>query len=254
MKIKYPEYWKYKQKCGIYKIKIQRHIYIGSSVDLYERIYRHVHSLLRNCHENDYIQRAYNKYKNIDISVIEVVNFSTEKELLELESFWVKKLGAKLNLRDPVTERGCPTTSKKVYQFSLYGELVKEWESAALAARTLGFDATGITVAILRPGRQRIAGGFLWSRDKICNTIDLIDVYKDENFVGTFTDSVDVYENLYKGDGTQRKAHLSKIKFFLDKNKSHKGYKFKRNTTGRIKPDELLELHHKMDNQQPSQT
>lgn len=239
MKVKYPQYWEYKQKSGIYKIKIQRYLYIGSSIDLYVRLYRHLHAIIQGDHENIYLQRAYNKYKSVTISVIELCN---KEVLLERERYWINKLGAKLNLRDPVTEQGCPTTSKKVYQFDLYGKLIKEWSSAAEAARILGFDATGITVAILHPERQRIAGGYLWSRDKVCRTISLIDVYKGEKFVGTYKDSVDVWESIFKGDGTQRKAHLSKIKYFLDKNKSHKGYYFKRNTTGRVKSDELLEL------------
>lgn len=244
MKIKYPEFWKYKQTKGIYKIKIKHHTYIGSSIDLYERLYRHLHALIGNCHENSYLQRAYNKYKVANISVIETFSEIDEKSLREKESQWVTKSKANLNLRHPVTQRGCFTTSKKVYQFNLYGELIKEWNSAAEAARSLGFDASSITVCIKRPNRQRIAGGFLWSDDKVCKTIELIDVYKDEMFVGTFTDSVDVYENLYKKDNGKRKTHISKIKYFLDKDKSHKGYKFKRNTTGRVKSDELLELLH----------
>jgi group I intron endonuclease len=49
---------------GIYKIvnKINGKFYIGSSVNIKIRWYRHITELLRNVHKNTHLQRAWNKY------------------------------------------------------------------------------------------------------------------------------------------------------------------------------------------------
>lgn len=36
--------------------------YIGSSIDLYERLKRHFYELNNNCHSNPHLQNAWNKY------------------------------------------------------------------------------------------------------------------------------------------------------------------------------------------------
>ena len=91
----------------------------------------------------------------------------------------------------------------------------------------MGFDSASITVAILRPERQRIAGGYLWSRDRECKTVKLIYVYKQGLYVGSYVNTIEVYNDLFKDDKATRKSHLSKIGYFIDKKNSHRGYTFK---------------------------
>ena len=52
------------EKCGIYLITnlVNGKRYIGSSKDLYKRLYQHIWHLDRNEHENSYLQRSWSKY------------------------------------------------------------------------------------------------------------------------------------------------------------------------------------------------
>ena len=51
--------------------------------------------------------------------------------------------------------------SKTVYQYSLDGELVKEWQSAAEIERQLGFASSSINVCCL--GKKKTSHGYIWS-------------------------------------------------------------------------------------------
>jgi len=60
---------------GVYKITniINGKCYIGSSLNLYNRLGVHKTSLKYNRHENEYLQKAYNKYgvQNFTIEILE---------------------------------------------------------------------------------------------------------------------------------------------------------------------------------------
>ena len=76
--------------CGIYMIrnKINEKVYIGQSVDIYNRWSEHICSLRGNYHANNHLQRSWNKYKehNFDFSILEECN---EHELDEKEIYWI---------------------------------------------------------------------------------------------------------------------------------------------------------------------
>lgn len=225
MTVKYPELYLHKGKSGIYKISILHKIYIGSAIDLHRRMYVHMNALIKGKHENQHLQRSYNKYQ---ICKFEVIEECEKKNLLVREKYYIDLLKPNLNQKlDPITQNNCKSTSKIVYQFDMRGNLIREWKSAAEAGRQLKFDPASITVAVLRPDRQRIVGGFLWSRDKICRTVKLIYVYKEDEYIGSYVTTVEIYENLFNDNTATRKSHLSKIGYYIDKKNSHKGYTFK---------------------------
>ena len=60
---------------GIYCIenKINHKKYIGQSVNIYQRRNQHKNELLRNCHDNDYLQKSFNKYglDNFEFYILE---------------------------------------------------------------------------------------------------------------------------------------------------------------------------------------
>ena len=65
-----------KQKlCGVYKIinKVNGKFYIGSSKNIYKRWDQHRNSLRNHCHDNEYLQNAWNKYgeNNFEFEIIE---------------------------------------------------------------------------------------------------------------------------------------------------------------------------------------
>lgn len=76
---------------GIYMIKnkINNKVYIGKSVDITHRWkYGHFNKLNKNKHENEYLQRSWNKYKenNFEFSIIEECS---EELLNDKEKFWI---------------------------------------------------------------------------------------------------------------------------------------------------------------------
>lgn len=59
--------------------------------------------------------------------------------------------------------------SKNIYQLSLNGEVIKEWDSACMAGRELGVDYKSICACCV--GKQKTAYGYKWAR-QIAETKD----------------------------------------------------------------------------------
>jgi len=76
--------------CGIYKIQniVNKKIYIGSSVNLENREYKHFWMLERNGHDNSYLQHSYNKYgkESFIFEILEECNFNL---LIERENHYI---------------------------------------------------------------------------------------------------------------------------------------------------------------------
>lgn len=76
--------------CGIYQIKnlINNKVYIGSSINLINRKYKHFWMLDSGIHDNEFLQKSFNKYgrKNFVFSVIELCN---ELELIDKENYHI---------------------------------------------------------------------------------------------------------------------------------------------------------------------
>jgi group I intron endonuclease len=77
--------------CGIYQIKnlINDKVYIGSSIDINKRLYKHLWSLKNGCHDNNHLQNSFNEYgeNNFEFSVLE--NCSID-ELVVRENFYIE--------------------------------------------------------------------------------------------------------------------------------------------------------------------
>lgn len=81
-----------KGKMGIYQIVnlIDGKKYVGSSKNLYNRKSKHIYTLRTNSHRNCYLQRAFNKYGEVNFS-FEIIEFvSTEEELLPREQYYIE--------------------------------------------------------------------------------------------------------------------------------------------------------------------
>lgn len=52
-------------------------------------------------------------------------------------------------------------TPIKIYQYDLDGNFIKEWESATVAARTLGYNSPSEITAVAQ-GRRKTTHGFVW--------------------------------------------------------------------------------------------
>ncbi len=80
------------EKSGVYAIysSIDRKFYIGSSLNMYNRMSGHFAGLMKGTHDNEYLQRAWNKYgsKNFHFVVVEECEPNQDK-LIELENYYI---------------------------------------------------------------------------------------------------------------------------------------------------------------------
>lgn len=86
---------------NIYKIEniITKDCYIGSETNDNSRWRQHISRLRRNCHHSTYLQRAFNKYGEINFvfSLIEV-GIGDNKTLLEREQYYIDNGNSKYNM------------------------------------------------------------------------------------------------------------------------------------------------------------
>lgn len=86
----------YKKVHGIYRItnKLNDKFYVGSAVNLYERWHKHKSQLLKNKHDNGYLQKSFNKHglENFNFEVIEIVD--SRENLINREQYWIDILDA----------------------------------------------------------------------------------------------------------------------------------------------------------------
>lgn len=91
---------------GIYAIVnvVNDNKYIGQAANIGKRWYQHKIQLKSNCHFNQYLQNAYNKYgkANFSFIVLEYCESSLKYLLNEREQYWIDKLNPEYNLIDYV--------------------------------------------------------------------------------------------------------------------------------------------------------
>lgn len=76
--------------CGIYKITniVSKKVYIGSSVSIPNREYKHFWLLTKGAHDNQYLQKSFNKYGRENF-VFEVLEYCDVDELVEKENDYI---------------------------------------------------------------------------------------------------------------------------------------------------------------------
>ncbi len=79
--------------CGIYQIEniINEKIYIGSSIDIEKRIYKHLWLLRNNHHDNNHLQNSYNEHgeENFEFSVLEYCDVDN---LVGRENYYIESM------------------------------------------------------------------------------------------------------------------------------------------------------------------
>lgn len=172
----------------IYKITntINNKVYIGQTtkergfLDRYphkgngiERVYKyHKRNKDSNQGYNEHLFRAIEKYGMDVFEVIEVFDYAyTQQELDEKEIYYINKFDSYNNGYNNTLGGGgkLGTTglsgidspnSKKVYQISCEGEIIKLWECISDVNRVLHIDSSKIC-CVCR-GRRKTAQGFVW--------------------------------------------------------------------------------------------
>lgn len=79
--------------CGIYMIRcnINNKIYIGESKNIWDRFDYHLQRLLNNKHDNEYLQKAFNKYGVLNFT-FDIIELCEEYSLSIREHHWVQIL------------------------------------------------------------------------------------------------------------------------------------------------------------------
>ena len=118
-----------KKKQGIYVLKIQNKTYIGSSINLYHRIYIHFYDLRKNKHHSSYLQNVVNKYgiENLSYDILEYTNVS-DVELRRKEEYYINLHNSEFNSRNPFSyvlpEEICLQIGKTLSDKYLNNELI----------------------------------------------------------------------------------------------------------------------------------
>ena len=157
------------KRCGIYMITnlVNSKKYIGSSINIQQRLMTHRSNLRHNSHVNKHLQNAWNKYgeDNFDYSILE---FCPIEDRFIREQYYVDLLSPEYNISIEVVE--LPGTSEesrkklsqtrkeriasglipkthctKVYVYDLFGRFIKEFESEADAIRELNITRNGMS-------------------------------------------------------------------------------------------------------------
>ena len=143
---------------GIYKITClaNNKSYIGQSVSIKRRWATHQRELAAGTHYNVYLQRAYNKYGK-DNFTYEILELCSKDKLNEREQFYVKIFDTFENGYN--CDRGGHNTSgdanpmsgksgiqspryvDNIYQLNSLGNIIGEFESTNIAAKTVGGQA-----------------------------------------------------------------------------------------------------------------
>lgn len=76
--------------CGIYKItnKIDNKVYVGSSLNLSSREYKHFWLLRKNSHDNNHLQSSFNKFGEVNFR-FEIIELCNQLNLVERENYYI---------------------------------------------------------------------------------------------------------------------------------------------------------------------
>jgi hypothetical protein len=147
---------------------------------------------------NQHFTNAINKYSWNNFEHEIIAENLTEQEAKNFEILLIKNLsltdeniGYNITLGgDGITGMRNINSHKKVYQYTLDGFFIKEWDCGLDIERELGFDAGNINTCC--NGRNHTSNGFIWSFKKsskiagyINNRFIMIDIYQYD-YNGTF--------------------------------------------------------------------
>lgn len=157
---------------GIYKITniVTNDFYIGSSIKLNIRKNQHFKQLAKNIHNNKYIQNSFNKYK-IESFKFEILITCPPEYCLKLEQWFIDNLKPKYNqLQNAGNSLGYKHTvnslqklkeqdkshcSKKLYQYNIDNQFIKEWSSCSEFARFYNISRVSVVKAIKKSHKCR---------------------------------------------------------------------------------------------------
>lgn len=88
--------------CGIYRLSVEEHSYIGSSKNLYARLAEHRTDLRKGRHANSFLQNVVNKY-GLEAVIVDIIEICEPSKRITREAYWIRKLKSDMNFKDPIT-------------------------------------------------------------------------------------------------------------------------------------------------------
>lgn len=227
-----------KGKSGIYKIVnlVNGKLYVGSTVNLYNRKSQHFSSLMTNCHKNPYLQNAFNKYgintfKFEVLEYVEDVDKLIEREQYYLDIYFDNKnkcynvlptAGSPLGVKhsDETKLKLAITGGAKPFYVFKDREFIGEWINSSECSRNLDINYSGYIRKCLK-GKQNMFNGYIfiykdeYNEDKLKEIYEMVEskpflVFEKytENFIGEYDTinkcMIDLNINI-KSDGDIRK-------------------------------------------------
>ena len=153
---------------GIYCIENTKNHkkYIGQSIDIYQRWYAHKSKLNMNKHHSHHLQQAWNKYGD-NCFIFYIIETCDESLLNEREIYWIKYYNTYFDgYNETFGGEGYARQTRKVYQYSLSGEFIKEWNSVYEIQEELGFNENTIRNVCNNNKEHLSAYGYQWSYQK----------------------------------------------------------------------------------------
>lgn len=181
-------------KIGVYCLlnNITGDCYVGSSINLYNRLRQHKNSLYKSCHENQILNRSVSKYgiDNFSFKILKYI-FIIDKEILsKKEQYYIDILNPKYNiLKDAyrnssykhtkeakekirISGIGRITNNVSIIQYDKNNNIIKEWNSIISASKELHINKANIGITCkfytnIYTIKRPTAGGFIWKyKDK----------------------------------------------------------------------------------------
>lgn len=152
---------------GIYKITnlINGKSYIGQSIRLHKRWGGHKSSFKTRKGNHPILHKAFEKYGLSNFSY-EIICNAPRKYLDKLEIHFIKHYKSyRLGYNADKGGKGGPQ-GQSVYQYSMNGDFIKEWDSITEAALYYKLSYGVIYGAASKEKVRVTAGGFLWRREK----------------------------------------------------------------------------------------
>lgn len=203
--------------CGIYKItnKINGKIYIGQSSNIDERWKNHLKTK-----DNTHFHNALQKYGK-DSFKWEIIedNLNDSKIRFEREKFWISFYKSNItgyNMTSGGDQGGSEILSKKVEQYDKYGNFIKEYPSAAEAARQNHIFPQNMSEHCNRKFPS-LLGGYQWKYKNNDKKIAKND--KDYSWVNRYEKQRIAQQNRYKDPNEKEKLRQAGLKGAKQKSK-----------------------------------
>lgn len=148
---------------GIYKIenKVNGKLYVGSSVDIYNRWCQHINGLDSKTHKNKHLISSWHKYGEDEFEFVVIEECGSEN-LIEREQYWMDTLKPEYNKTKIASSRlgMFKNGADGLAQYDKWGHLVDVYVGATDAQEAVGGKLSNILKCA--NGERRIAYGHYW--------------------------------------------------------------------------------------------